>query len=400
MKKRISAFVTVIALIVFLAACGSKENTAATMYLVKTEGTVNVDNDKGKSVELMENLGLFSGYILATQEKSYGWINMDNTKLAKMDAESKVDITQEDKMLELNVHSGNLYFNVTEPLQPDEIMNIRTSTMMVGIRGTCGWVEVTDENMMCAYLLRGKVECTVLDENGNVLTKETITEGQSALMRLEDGKASIEVTEFDTGKIPDFVKEEKPEIGASIPDPEEDAAIADADTPQVETPQEEIKQEETKQEENKQEETKQEETKQEETKQETQQAAAPQEETPQEETPQKEASNLPLAAYAGTYTVYPELAYSLDYSEYGKVLTLNADGTISGAAVDGKTPSISQGANGTITIQFKQTLVFTIYPPNCGASPDVYGNGYDASRVNLQLLDTYGGALGALYYRE
>lgn len=48
-------------------------------------------------------------------------------------------------MLELYVRSGSLFFDVTEPLEEDESMDIRTSTMAVGIRGTSGWVEVEDE---------------------------------------------------------------------------------------------------------------------------------------------------------------------------------------------------------------------------------------------------------------
>lgn len=166
--KGITALVLALALL--LSACGGKkENAAATMYLVRTEGTVQVGNAEGKTIKLMENLGLFSGYAVATQAESYGWIDMDSTRLAKLDAQSEVEIQKEDQLLELNVRSGNLFFNVTEPLKPEETMNVRTSTMMVGIRGTCGWVEVEDENMMCAYLLRGKVDCAILDGNGGIL---------------------------------------------------------------------------------------------------------------------------------------------------------------------------------------------------------------------------------------
>lgn len=49
-------------------------------------------------------------------------------------------------------------------------MDIRTSTMIVGIRGTFGWVE--DETLMCVYLLRGKVECSILDGENAVQAAE------------------------------------------------------------------------------------------------------------------------------------------------------------------------------------------------------------------------------------
>ena len=52
----------------FLAACGGRENRAATMHLVKTEGTVRVDDAKGASVQVAGNLGLYSGYDMSTRE--------------------------------------------------------------------------------------------------------------------------------------------------------------------------------------------------------------------------------------------------------------------------------------------------------------------------------------------
>lgn len=65
--------------------------------------------------------------------------------------------------LDLLAHSGNLFFNVTEPLAKDETMNICTATMVAGIRGTSGWVEAVDgqETQMC--VLDGSVQCTVAD---------------------------------------------------------------------------------------------------------------------------------------------------------------------------------------------------------------------------------------------
>lgn len=56
-----------------------------------------------------------------------------------MDENSEISITKDDLKLSINVKSGGLFFNVTEPLAEDETMNIRTSSMIVGIHSTCGW---------------------------------------------------------------------------------------------------------------------------------------------------------------------------------------------------------------------------------------------------------------------
>ena len=214
-QKNTSIFLFFLVLILLVPACGSKE-TAATMHLVRTEGAVSVNNTDGAPVALIENLGLYSGYGVATQGESYGWIDLDETKLAKMDEDSEVEIVKRDKLLELCVQSGGLFFNVTEPLAEDETMNIRTSTMLVGIRGTCGWVYVEDDSLMHVYLLRGKVECSVLGGDSNALASEMLTAGQMARMTLSEGTASIVVEDFSEQDIPAFVMTEVEEDTAMI----------------------------------------------------------------------------------------------------------------------------------------------------------------------------------------
>ena len=198
-----------------LPACGGKE-AAATMHLVRTEGAVSVNDTDGAPVTLMENLGLYSGYGVATQAESYGWIDLDEAKLAKMDEDSEVEIVKSDKLLEIRVQSGGLFFNVTEPLAEDETMNIRTSTMLVGIRGTCGWVYVEDDHLMRVYLLRGKVECSVLGQDDNALASEMLTAGQMASMTLSGDTASIVIEDFRQEDVPAFVMAEIEEDAAMM----------------------------------------------------------------------------------------------------------------------------------------------------------------------------------------
>ena len=185
------------------AACGAK-TAAATMHLRKTEGAVGV-SDGEKAIEPKENLGLYSGYGVDTQAESYAWIDLDEVKLTKLDQNSEIEITKEDKHLTIEVKSGGLFFNVTQPLAEDEIMDIRTSTMAIGIRGTCGWVR---EN--AAALLEGEVEVTAGDQSA------TITAGEMAYLT-EDG--GLEVKSFYQENIPAFVLGENLEenILAEVP---------------------------------------------------------------------------------------------------------------------------------------------------------------------------------------
>ena len=129
----------VLSLALLLTSCGGGA-TATSMHLKKTEGTVAVSDSEGKTVAPRKDLGLYSGYGVNTQTESYAWIDLDSVKLTKLDQDSEIAITKEGKELEIEVKSGSLFFNVTEPMEDGESLNIRTSTMIVGIRGTCGWV--------------------------------------------------------------------------------------------------------------------------------------------------------------------------------------------------------------------------------------------------------------------
>lgn len=179
------------------AACGS--GTAAFMHLLRAEGEVSIQGEAGKSVKVTENMGLYSGYQLDTEAASYAWIEMDKTKLAKMDEDSEIEIRKKDQDLTIRLREGGIFFNVTEPLEDDETMEIRTSTMAIGIRGTCGWVS-DDGSSVTVGLLEGKVKCKPL--KGKSITLEA---GCKAVLTAE-GEISISpLTEED---IPAFVRGE------------------------------------------------------------------------------------------------------------------------------------------------------------------------------------------------
>lgn len=197
MKNWMKTGALLLTAVIACTACGAR---ASTMSLVKTAGQVEVYDGNGKNLQAAEQLMLYSGYQMDTRTESYAWINLDNIKLTKMDEESEVEIRKDGKKLEIIVNSGNLFFNITEPLGEDESLNIRTSTMLVGIRGTCGWVESGEDSAV--YVLEGTVECA--DERGNT---EKISRGQKAIVAEE-----ITVEQMEMSDIPDFVlEEERPE---------------------------------------------------------------------------------------------------------------------------------------------------------------------------------------------
>lgn len=204
-------------LVVILGAAGVlifrsvSQVSATTMHLRKTEGTVGVSDDGGKEVAILENLGLYSGYGVDTQTESYAWIDLDEVKLTKMDQDSEIAITKEGKKLEIEVKSGNLFFNVTQPLADDESMNIRTSTMIIGIRGTCGWVVSDEDRGAQVFILEGAVEV----QDAATGERVQVNSGETAwVMTSEDGETEIIVRPFFEEYIPPFVVTELESDGA------------------------------------------------------------------------------------------------------------------------------------------------------------------------------------------
>lgn len=161
-KNRILSLMLALAMCVSLAAPAAAESAeGAVIQLTKTEGTVKVSKSSGKNVTLRAKLRLYKGYHVATEKESYAWINLDDTKLIKEDASSEVEVRKSGKKLEVNVSAGNVLFDVSEKLDDNESLNISTSTMVVGVRGTSGWVEIESRWKSRLYVLEGSVQCLV-----------------------------------------------------------------------------------------------------------------------------------------------------------------------------------------------------------------------------------------------
>lgn len=207
-KKACIAYM-LLAAVLLSTACGGK---AAAIKLAQAQGILLVHNGKEKKLDAAVGMKLYSGYQVDTEHDSYAWIDLDAQKCAKMDQNSEIEICRTGKELEIQLNSGSLYFSVDKPLEEDESMNIRTSTMAVGIRGTCGWMETKDPDCMQVYILEGRVECSITDEKSGEEEKAFVSAGETAVMNLSEGQTTITVHTFDKSQIPDFVMEEDPPI--------------------------------------------------------------------------------------------------------------------------------------------------------------------------------------------
>ena len=180
--KKLWAILLVVSLLFSISApaLAAQKATATTLRLEKAEGTVETKNASGKVVSKRAGIRLYSGYQVSTQKASYAYISLDDAKAIKLDASSTSEVRQSGKNLEVTVLSGKMFFDVTEPLKANEQLTIRTSTMVTGVRDTCGWVEVVDRFTTRISLLEGMLIITSTDPLTGTQRTITIVGGQTA----------------------------------------------------------------------------------------------------------------------------------------------------------------------------------------------------------------------------
>ena len=163
---------------------------ATTMKLEKTVGSVSVKTQSGSARKISEGMRLYNGNTVKTAKASYAYISLDSSKAVKLDEKSKTTLRQKNKKLELLLKSGKLFFNVSTKLKDDESMNVRTSTMVTGVRGTCGVVENISSDSSKLYLLEGQVSLggknPVTVHGGQVATVQASASGDIAVETMKE----------------------------------------------------------------------------------------------------------------------------------------------------------------------------------------------------------------------
>ena len=210
MRKTASLWMALLLVWSLMLPAAAETAAAATLRLEKAEGTVAVSTAAGRTVSTTDGMRLYSGYALETETASYAYVSLDSTKAVKLDASSRGEVSKSGKKLELKAVSGKLFFNVTAPVKEDESLNIRTSTMVTGVRGTAGWVEVVDRSVSRIHLLEGTLTVTAAEPSTGELRRTVITGGQTATAAVDGAsrpgqQTSLTVTELREEDVPAFV---------------------------------------------------------------------------------------------------------------------------------------------------------------------------------------------------
>ena len=170
---KLRSIVLALLVLCFLFSCASAESyEASTMRLLRYEGNVEISDASGNARFVMENARFNSGETMLTGEASSASVSLDSSKIVTLDAVTKVEFVKDAGQLQMNLKTGTLFLDVQKKLDENESLDIQTTTMTVGIRGTIVYVSETapTEGASGASTLLGVLEGTARltypDENG------------------------------------------------------------------------------------------------------------------------------------------------------------------------------------------------------------------------------------------
>ena len=194
-------------------ALAAKASEAKTLRVEAIEGTVTVSNKTGKAITYVDRMKLFNGYSLKTEKSSYAYISLDDSRAVKVDQKTEITVSERGKNLEIAAKTGTVFLDIAIPLRADESLNVRTSTMVTGIRGTIVYVQVIDEFTSRISLLEGEVFVVITDPVTGEMRSELLRAGQTMTStvteeELPDGTyVDVDITGIDEGEVPAAVKE-------------------------------------------------------------------------------------------------------------------------------------------------------------------------------------------------
>lgn len=211
--KRIAALLfTALFLMSAAASMFTETATASAMRLEAVTGTVTVRNASGVEQTVRDGMRLYNGYAIATGASSEAYVSLDSSKAVKLGSSGQIQIQRSGKRLEVSVISGELFFNVTAPLKDDESLNVRTSTMVTGIRGSFGWVRSGETGLM-----HGLATLTARNPRTGKLVTATLRSGEMARYDANPDSETIKILRrpIETVDVPALVVREmraRPEL--------------------------------------------------------------------------------------------------------------------------------------------------------------------------------------------
>lgn len=128
-----------------------------------------------KEVKATAGLPVGQGNIVRTGANTKIYLETDDSKTIRLDADSKAEITKSSsKLLKITLLDGTLFFNVDKPLKDDEEMNFNAAQTSMSIRGTSGLITITKEELLL-YLIEGTINWNLGPQTTTITPSQKVT---------------------------------------------------------------------------------------------------------------------------------------------------------------------------------------------------------------------------------
>ncbi|MCR5738259.1 MAG: FecR family protein [Lachnospiraceae bacterium] len=151
-----AAGIILIAVIIVIIAVRGRM-TASTMRINEIEGTVILTDDSGRELTPSAGRRLQDGNVLDTEEDSKAVVELDDDRCVYMLEHSRARFNKSGKVMKLTLEEGSTFFYIAEKLAEDESFEIETSTMVIGIRGTSGYILASEDGPEAITITSGTV---------------------------------------------------------------------------------------------------------------------------------------------------------------------------------------------------------------------------------------------------
>ena len=126
----------VLILVLCICTAAAESYDAGTMRLLRYEGDVVIEDVNGDPRFVMENVRFASGEAMFTGTGALASVGLDDDKAVTLDENSRVQFLKGNNQIRMTLTDGTLFLDVQKKLDENEEVDIETSTMVVGIRGT------------------------------------------------------------------------------------------------------------------------------------------------------------------------------------------------------------------------------------------------------------------------
>jgi hypothetical protein len=157
------------------ASTGTDSSTMRSAQVISVTGEVKVKKSGGeKAYPAIKGMGLVHGDGIITKKKALTFLEMDNDKEIRIGSSTQIIVSElitsvktMGKKTSISLLSGKVLITISKKLENDSKFEIRTPTVIMGVRGTQFYTSYLDNKLYLA-VIEGTVNMTVINTGQNI----------------------------------------------------------------------------------------------------------------------------------------------------------------------------------------------------------------------------------------